>query len=504
MPTPPQASKTNAEDRGHALKRAGQLHDSGDLHGAAMLYEGLLEDSPSDGFVLAKLAEIALKIGRYKFGVGLLRRFLETNPNHPVALLQLGKALALQKERDLNGAIAAFDQVIAIAPGTAEAHFERSVALRSLGRYDESIAALDCAIAIRPDHAGSHFARGMMLWQLRRFKASLASYDRAIELRPQFALALAAKAELLLLMGDYDTGWPLYEWRWKSKVKKPNPLYADFPLWTAGQPIDGKTVLVHAEFGLGDFLMLVRYAPALKKLGARVMIRAQAPLVSLFAEIDSDFVVVEKGKTLPAFDLQCPIMSLPAAFGTTLATIPSEFPYIKVPASAARHWQQKLGPAKQLRVGLMWSGRGGRNIDDLPIRARSLPLVSLLPLLELPCEFHALQKEVVEAEATLLHSLPQVKAHDSELGDFSDTAGLVQQMDLVISIDTSVAHLAGGLGKPLWVMLPYASDYRWAMEGDSTPWYPTARLFRQSEPGCWDTVVAQVRTALQQMLAAAD
>jgi hypothetical protein len=296
-------------------------------------------------------------------------------------------------------------------------------------------------------------------------------------------------------MGDYQQGWDLYEWRFKTKYLEAHSAAINLPLWT-GQSIAGKRILIHSKAGYGDYLMFIRYVPLLKKLGATVIVFAPKPLLSLFSASDTDVQVVDMDGPVPEVDFQCPIMSLPKAFRTTLDTIPADLPYLKAPPEKLAYWRQKLPASEKLRIGLMWSGSPNRNIDKNPLRNRTAPLNAIRSLLDLPFEFHSLQKEPLENDAALLSSLTQIHTHQEELGDFSDTAALIDRMDLVISIDTSVAHLAGGLGKPLWVILPYSSDYRWAAESDKTPWYPNATQFRQNAVGDWENVIQRVKQRL--------
>lgn len=237
----------------------------------------------------------------------------------------------------------------------------------------------------------------------------------------------------------------------------------------------------------------------LEELGARVVLHAPLALVALLSTMEGNVSVVEEGHSIAGVDLQCPIMSLPRAFKTTIDTIPARVPYLAVPPEKQAYWRERLGRSGKRRVGLAWSGKANRNIDLNPATSRSVPLRLLAPLLQLPLELHSLQKETLESDADILSRFEQIRTHHGELNDFSDAAALVEEMDLVISIDTAVAHLAGALAKPLWMMLPYSSDYRWGIGGDRTPWYPAARLFRQSHISDWEGVVWRVASELAGM-----
>jgi hypothetical protein len=296
---------------------------------------------------------------------------------------------------------------------------------------------------------------------------------------------------LKLLLGDYEEGWELYEWRWKDWGRdfvRPFPQ----PLWLGDAPIAGKTLLIHPEQGLGDFIQCCRYIPMVEAMGAKVLVEVTAPLVPLISTLKGSFSVVRSGQPLPHFDFHCPIMSLPLAFRTTVETIPANVPYLFADPARKALWQQRLGPRTRMRVGLAWSGNPSHK-NDLN---RSMPFRALAPWLALAVDFHVLQKDIRPEDAAALAQFPNVQVHSAELGDFADTAALADEMDLVISVDTSVAHLAGALGRPLWVLLPFNPDYRWFLDRSDSPWYPSATLFRQPALGDWDSVVAAVEAQL--------
>jgi Tfp pilus assembly protein PilF len=431
---------------------------------------------------------------RFEDAIASYDRAIAIKPDYIQAHNNRGNTLKELKR--LSEALGSFDRAISIKPDFADAYFNRGNTLRDLNRFDEALASFDRAASIRQDFALAHYNKCILLQELKRYDEARASLDRVLEAKPDYADAQASKAELLLLMGDYQQGWDLYEWRFKTKYLEAHSAAINLPLWT-GQSIAGKRILIHSKAGYGDYLMFIRYVPLLKKLGATVIVFAPKPLLSLFSASDTDVQVVDMDGPVPEVDFQCPIMSLPKAFRTTLDTIPADLPYLKAPPEKLAYWRQKLPASEKLRIGLMWSGSPNRNIDKNPLRNRTAPLNAIRSLLDLPFEFHSLQKEPLENDAALLSSLTQIHTHQEELGDFSDTAALIDRMDLVISIDTSVAHLAGGLGKPLWVILPYSSDYRWAAESDKTPWYPNATQFRQNAVGDWENVIQRVKQRLR-------
>lgn len=507
-------------------RKAVRLHDGGDLQAAADIYRHLLASFPPAPRVLNRLADIAARDGQQAAAAKLLRKSLQLRNGQPLAWMQLG--IALKRAKQEAAALEAFEQATRLKPELAEAHFRRGNLLSDLKRHEEAVDCFDRAIACEPGLARAHCSRGNVLTFMGRFDEALASFGRAIAADPGFSLAyrnsgllladlkrhdeaLASyeeaialnpadaatrmvQAELLLLMGKFTQGWDLYEWRWKTRFRSQAPEFLQTPLWSGEQPLAGRTVVVRSEVGLGDFIMFARYARLIRERGAEVIVHAPVPLAGLFSGLGPGISVVAEGAPLPHFDLQCPIMSLPRAFGTVLDTIPAHVPYLAADEEKRRAWRGLLGQPRLPRIGLVWSGRANRHIDRIPLRNRSVPLETLQPLLELPFEFHCLQKDLSTEDLERLRG--RVETHHDALKDFSDTAALVAEMDLVISIDTSVAHLAGALGKPLWVMLPYSCDYRWLPEGPRTPWYPTATLFRQPRGGDWDSVAREIAQRL--------
>ena len=502
--------------------------DSGRLREAAALYERLVGNHARQQLVLNRLAGVLLELRDFDASRRWLRQSLRLNPNQRVAHLRLGlvlyqmgkypqalasydralaldpklveahyhRGIVLNKLKRLPDALASYDRAIAAAPDNADAHCNRAMLLRKLGRLPEALAAYDQAIALRTDHAKAHLNRGVLLGECKRVAEGLASFDRAIALRPEYADARMLKAELLLLAGEYSEGWSLYEWRWRSRFRELDPALSRIPCWDDGQPLANKTVLVHSEVGFGDLIMFSRYASLLRERGATPVIVAPEPLLALLGGLDGDPRIVSPEGPLPHADYRCPIMSLPWAFKTTAETVPAGIPYLRTDSAKQEQWRERLGPRLRPRVGLAWAGNAGRGIDEIAHRNRSVPLRALHPFWDIAVDFHSLQKDVPAGDERILPEIGRIEDHSGQLLDFSDTAALVQQMDLVISIDTAVAHLAGALGKPLWVMLPYASDYRWTLDGKTTPWYADATLFRQSAPAGWDEVVEKVRRAL--------
>ena len=392
-----------------------------------------------------------------------------------------------------NEAIVSYDQALTINPQFAESYSNRGCSLQELQRFEEALISYDHAIAINSNYSEAYFNRGCTLQKLKRFEEALNHYDKAIKIKPNYADAYFNKSCIKILLGDYEEGWRFYEWRWKSdgftSQLKPSPQ----PVWLGEQSLKNKTIVIYPEQGFGDYIQFIRYAPLLEDLGAKVILEVPALLMPVVSTLQGQFILIEKGKALPDFDYHCPVMSLPHAFKTTVDTIPNQVPYFFVNPIKQQTWQARLGEKKQRRVGLVWSGSTQHKNDH----NRSILLHSLQSLFDLHVEFHCLQKEIREDDADFAALQKNIYTHIECLDDFSDTAALIDAMDLVISVDTSVAHLAGALGKETWILLPYVPDYRWMLDREDSPWYPTVKLFRQSAIGEWGSAINDIKQALQ-------
>jgi len=480
------------KNKGNALRSIGRLEEAQDSYRRAIAL------NPGDGEAHLGLGEVLCDLGRFSEAVVSYGDALRLAPGD--AEIHFRRGNALRRLDRVEEALESYDQAAHLRPEFWEAHSNRGGLLCDLGQTDEGLLCLERAIELMPTEPGLHTNRGIVLRNLRRFDEALQAFEDAIQTRPDDAEAHLQQAELLLLMGDYRRGWDLYEWRWRTGLRSAQEIYDQYPLWTGDQPVADRSILIRPEVGFGDFIMFSRYVHLLKGLGARVVMHAPDPLLPLMKGMDDRTEVVAESEPPPRVDFQCPIMSLPRALATTLDSVPGSVPYLRVAEERRRHWQQRLGRKEQFRVGLVWAGHGSRDIDRSIFRNRSIPVRLLQPLFDLPVEIHVLQKEISRGEAALLSRLKRVVVHDRELTDFAETAALVEEMDLIVSIDTSVAHLAGALAKPLWVMLPYAVDYRWGLRGDRTPWYPTATLFRQPAVGDWAGVARSVGARLVALL----
>ena len=334
----------------------------------------------------------------------------------------------------------------------------------------------------------------LTLHDMLRFEAALECYDRVRALQPDFVDAHYNKSLCRLLTGDLVRGFATHEWRWETAQHRSFKRDFKQPLWTGGEDIAGKTVLLHAEQGFGDTIQFCRYAPLVAARGARVVLEVQEPLFALMTGLQGVAELRARGEVLPDFDLHCPLLSLPRAFATRLETVPATVPYLRAAPEKTAHWGERLGVKARPRIGLAWSGRPTHKNDH----NRSIELAVFLQIFAgIEADLVSLQREMRDADAELLRTRGGVVHFGADLKDFADTAALIVNLDLVVAVDTSVVHLAGALGKPVWVLLPFIPDWRWLLDRPDSPWYPTARLFRQDDSRQWDGVIARVNAALR-------
>ena len=420
---------------------------------------------------------------------------LALEPGNAAAHRNLGSALNAQKRH--TEAVESYRRALALRPDFAEAHNSLGLTLRELDRIDEAVACFEQARTLRPGYADAHANLGAMLRQLNRHREGLASLDLAVSLAPDHADAHWSRAVTRLALGDLRNGWEEYEWRRRAALLSRPREFAQ-PLWLGQETLAGRTILLHSEQGLGDTLQFVRYAPLVAQAGARVLLLAQPSLTRLLSRMEGVSSVHARDGSLPSFDCQCPLMSLPHAFGTELATVPAAIPYLRADEVAATRWREQLSGSAP-RVGLVWAGGAQEGIPRAESidRRRSMTLVQFAPLADAAgVRFVSLQKGPSAQQSRVPPSGMDLVDPTAELADFADTAALVAALDLVITVDTSVAHLAGAMGKPVWILSRFDGCWRWLLERDDSPWYPTARLFRQPAAGDWDSVIARVARAL--------
>ena len=482
------------------LQRAVAFHQRGRLLEAERLYEAILEVHPQHFDALHLLGVIAAQTHRPERALLLIEKAISLNAAS--ALSHYNRGLALKALGRFEEALASYGRAAELDSRFATAWFERGFALTELGEPRTALASYDRAIAIKNDYAEAHYNRALLLRILGQFDAALDGFDRAIAARPGYARAYTSRGTTRLLCGDLEGGWKDFEWRWRDETHTKEWRRFPQPQWSGQEPLSGRSILLHGEQGLGDTLHFCRYARLVAERGATVVLEVPAPLVRLLATLEGVAQVVARGTPLPECDYHCSLMSLPFAFKTTLSTIPARIPYLRSDAAKLRQWRARLGESTKLKVGLVWAG--GFRPDQPECWAenlrRNIPLKKLAALRHPDIEFYGLQKgQPAESELTALApgwDGPSINDLAPFLIDFADTAAVLENLDLLISVDTATAHLAGALGRRVWILNRYDNCWRWLLDRSDSPWYPTARLYRQEAAGDWDGVVRNVRDDL--------
>jgi Flp pilus assembly protein TadD len=477
------------------LRQAVRLHNQGQLEAAERLYEQCLRRSTSaQATTLHLLGLIASQSGRLDQSVAAMEQAVQIDPGRPQFHHDLGSNLGLLRRYD--EALAHHDQAIRLKPDYAEAHCDRGIALANLGRLEEAIASYDQAIALNPMLSAAFNNRGLTLHKLGRLDEAIRAFDQALSLKPDFPIAHYNRGRCLLLTGKIETGLKDFEWRKHCPgLDKYRPLPQ--PVWLGHESLSGKTVFVYPELYLGDMIQFCRYAPLLEKQGARVILAAQEKLHRLLTSISPTIDIVSDRANPTGIDYHCPLLSLPFALGTTLETIPNQAPYLRAEPERVQKWRRKIGD-DGFKIGICWQGSVLPYADEMQ---RAFALTELHPIARRPeVRLISLQKHDGLEQLSSLPADMKVETlgddFDSGPDAFLDAAAAMESMDLIITADTAIAHLAGALARPTWVALPCLPDWRWMLERPDSPWYPTMRLFRQASPGDWLGVFSDIEDAL--------
>jgi tetratricopeptide (TPR) repeat protein len=494
---------------------------------AETLYRAILILDPRHAEAAYNLGILLQGRGNFAEAMAAYRHTIALRPDFVAAYSNLGAAL--QDSGRLDEAVGVYREAITLQPDFAMAHMNLGVALKEQGKFDEAVLAYQRAIAIQPDYdqalanlgaallemdepvraaeacrlavavnpvmASGYCNLGAALKALNRLEEAESAYRQAVSVSPHFPEAHFCLAQILLLRGEFETGWSEYEWRWKLKeygwLEDLHGVFAQ-PLWQ-GEPLTGKTILIYAEQGLGDTIQFVRYLPLLRRHAASVILAVQPPLIELLRGLEGITVIPLDQKPLPPFDVHCPLLTLPARCGTTLKTIPAEIPYLRADPLETRRWRGRIGGAR-LRVGLVWAGNPSQRGD----RLRSPRLAAMAPLFEVPdVQFIGLQLGAGRQDLITSPPPPNFVDLGAEITNFADTAAIMAGLDLVISSCTAPLHLAGALGIPVWGIIPFAPHFVWQLERLDTPWYPNLRLYRQDRPGRdWQTTAERVSADL--------
>ena len=521
------------------LQKGVQLHRQGKLEEAQKIYNQILSIDPFHAQAWHLSGVVALQCDEPALSIERVAKAISLNPHD--ASMYYNQAMALERLQLKEEAIASYDKAIAIQPNDVKTYINRGAILKAIGKIDEAISSYDSAIAIKPDSAEAYSNRGNALAEARRWMEALESYDiaisinptnvqahinransllslhwldeailsyeAAISLQPNNALANWNLSHTLLLKGDYARGWELYEWRWKYGENKKHRQHFEVPFWQGVEKIDGRKILLYAEQGLGDTIQFFRYVKLLKQMGACVLLVVPKALVNLFKNSEDVDILTESGQALPEFDYYSPLISLPRAFSTNLTSIPAAGGYLQDDRRKVLFWKERLGCRSRLKVGVVWSGgfHQQQNNRWTTIERRNISLgVFANGLKNITADFFSLQKgDPSESEIRNQESKhwPNSNFYNyaDELSDFADTAALIENLDVVLTVDTSTAHLSAAMGKPTWILNRYDTCWRWLLDRDDSPWYESVKLYRQSADRLWEPVLKHVANDLMSL-----
>ena len=476
------------------LNKALESLRSSNLQSAELYLKQATRLDAKNPHVFRLLGVIAGQRQEYLAAIDYLNTSLKALPKNPLALINLGNVYFDLGE--YSSALEAFDKSIKLDSTYEEAWYNKGNVLFEMGQYDDALLQHDRAIELKPNYCEALTNKGLALHELKRFNEAIEHYDAALGINPNHHEASWNKSLTLLLQGDFKNGLPLYESRWKSILASAiaGKRIFEKPCWIGVESLQDKKILLYGEQGLGDFIQFSRYVKLVSNLGAKVILEVPSELASIMSNLEGASNIVVRGEVLPSFDYQCPLMSLPYVFKTEINTIPGGEETIKFnDVAKTMHWEKRLGFKDKPRVGLVWSGNPRHKNDG----NRSLPLKEILSFLPDGYQFVSLQKEVRDSDRVTLEDNPRILHFAGELVDFSDTAALINCLDLVITVDTSVAHLSAAMDRKTWLLLPCIPDWRWLLDGDTSPWYPAMKLFRQQSKGNWDPVLNKIGGLLE-------
>jgi Flp pilus assembly protein TadD len=477
-----------------ALRQFGlALHEAGKLAEAVKIYRQVTTIDPTDVTILNNLCACLCNLGRFDEATAACERALALDPDHAKALVNRG--VIFEQQNDIEAAIDAYRSAIEADPDDADGHANLAVALHKTGAIEAALAASHRAVALAAEHPLVRSNHAAILLNKGEIDAALSESRHAVKLAPSNPTIRFNHSHLLLLCGDLKNGFSDYRWRRKWAGLFSSKLNFRAPEWQ-GEAFVGRTLLLFAEQGIGDVLQFIRYLPMVAAGGGEILLYVQDTLVPLLRQLPR-VTVIPRNAPLPPFDLQASVMDLPHLFGTTLGSIPSDIPYLRADPARVETWRRAFRDVAALKVGVVWAGSPTHKGD----RFRSLAAEAVLPRLVMRgVQLFSLQKEPRLADMSVIAGLgSDVIDLAPRLDNFADTAAAVAALDLVISVDTSVVHLAGAMGRPAWVLLPHAQDWRWLRDREDSPWYPSLRLFRQEKPQAWDGVVARVAMELEQL-----
>jgi tetratricopeptide (TPR) repeat protein len=506
------------------LSRAKKYQLGGRWGDAMLCFNAVLRENPSQTQAIFGTAEIAKQLGKYQIAYQLLCQVIQLNPRHAKAfecrgnlsqimgrsqdaINDFSKCIILKRQTagiynsrgiafahlgNFDQAIADFSDAIDHESTLADAFYNRALAYRKKGKYASAIKDYTKTIYLKSDHFQAYNNRGLAHRELRQYSEAIIDFEKCTKINPSFHDAYWNAGLCLLAIGNYKKGWALYEHRWASSSFTSPHRNFSAPLWLGNDNLCGKTILIHSEQGFGDTIQFCRYVPLIEALRCNVILEVEAELLSLLNSISSSIQIIEKNATPPHFDFHCPLMSLPLAFGTLPESIPGNGAYLSVEQARAAWWRAKLGEKKRPRIGLSWRGNAAHPNDH----NRSIQLYEILGELSQDLDWFCLQKDLSKDEKRLIKISNKIQCFSSVIGDFADTGALLTELDAILCVDTSVAHLGGALDTPVYLLLPYIADFRWQSEGTTTPWYQSLKLYRQGPDRGWREPLKNAQKAM--------
>jgi len=487
-----QAIKIRSDYLEAYIERGGLLKELERFDEALESYNNAIQIKPNYAELYNNRGNLLKKLERYDEALESYNIAIQIIPDNPILHNNIG--VVLKELKQFDEALKSYDKAIEIKPNYAIAHKNRGVILHGLNRFNEALRSFDKAIYFKHDYEAAYNYRGVTLLYLKNFDDALKSYNQSIKINPNYTEAILHKSFLKLLHGEYLEGWKLYESRkYKVDLKK-NYFLNKEELCSSKGSIKGKVILVYSEQGLGDSFQFCRYLRMLKLLNPKdIIFYVDKPLVSIFSNNFKDIKILEKGKEIPKnIDFYCPLLSLPLFFKTTLDSIPKQIGYLSPDNYKNTYWKNKLGKKNLPRIGIVWASSSNKHINK-----RSLLLSQLIPIFKLPFEYHSLQKDIKHIDCLAIKKIKNLHEHSLDLKDFTDTSAILNQMDLIISVDTSVAHLAAAIGKKTWILINHIPEFRWMLDCDTSPWYPTAKLFRQTKIDDWEPIINKMKDELK-------
>jgi len=474
--------------RGVALMALGRPRD------ALKCYDMAIQLRPESGRLFSNRAAAEAQLGLLSEARASHEKAVQLDPQD--AEIHFNHGVFLSDRKEWTQAVQSYHAAVRLKPDYAEAHCNLGLSQQEMGQADFAISSYTRALEINPHLAIALNNRGNVLRSRKQFAEALRDYREALALKPDSTDTHYNIGQLALIQGDLELGWPEYEWREQIEAAKAFSRRLPQPRWSGESSLHGKPIFLYAEQGLGDTIQFCRYASLVAARGAYVILEVQPALCELLADLDGVSELQVAGSPVPQADYQCSLMSLPGVFRTTLESIPCRVPYLQVDPNRSERFLKMLGPRKRPRVGLVWSG----NPNHINDGARSMKLSQLIAHLPKEFEYFCLQNEIRDADRETLRSGRGITIRELPLNSFVDTAAIVKLLDLVISVDTSVAHLSGAMGQRTWILLPYLPDWRWMLDRTDSPWYPTATLYRQTAANNWDSVMSMVRKDLRVLM----